>query len=74
MDFRRVSPLQIGQKIRTVLDGTRQVAKNTRTGKPIDGGGWKLTGNKSIDQTTAATAARQAEHINNAWDRKHGRM
>ena len=57
----------IGGKLRTVEEGSRRLARNNK-GTPIDGGGWP---NSTKGQ---ATGGRQVQHVNEGWQRKHGRI
>ena len=61
-----VEPRLVGGKVRQVEVASGAIAINSRTQKPIDGGGW------AKDKTVWATAGRQATHANDALRERDG--
>ena len=66
MPEKRVELAMVGGRWRTVVAGTKQVARHRETKSPIDGGGW-LAGHRDKGD-------RQVGYINDAAHRKHGGM
>ena len=65
----RVEVKDIDGQLRLVDEGTSTVSLNSRTNKPLDGGGKKAT-----DAEGAASITRQAGYVNDAFERKHGKV
>ena len=58
---------KLGGRLRVVKEGTRRIEK-THKGNPRDGGGW------ANSKKGQATGGRMVGHINDAVERKRGRM
>lgn len=62
---------QFGLKLRVVDATTRRVAVNSKTGRPIDGGGWRLQGRPlSMEDQEANRKADKQVGILNEWAAK----
>jgi citrate lyase alpha subunit len=58
---------KIGGRLRVVKAGTRRLDR-THLGNPRDGGGWRNT------EKGRATGGRMVGHINDAIDKKNGKI